>query len=280
MGSHLQRVVLAFVVAGLSVSGCARDPAPGTPAAAAEGERLMRHMSATLAGTTAFRFTTAEILDIALPSGDRREVRLARTVTVRRPNAMSFELHGSSGTALDVAAFYDGRTVSLRGDANKVWARTSVPGNLDDMLDDIARRYGLPVSIADVIYASPYDAFIGRTTKGGFVGRETIEGVACAQLAYSDAFVDVRVWIPSSGQPLPRRVELGYKQGTGVVKTRIDYTKWDLQPQIADSMFSFQPDPAFTQIDIAQFAASLTSGAQPSAPAAPVVPAASNPAKR
>lgn len=38
------------------------------------------------------------------------------------------------------------------------------------MLDDVARRYSLPVPIADVVYSVPYDAFIGRNTKGGFVG--------------------------------------------------------------------------------------------------------------
>ncbi len=35
---------------GLATAACSRDPAPGTPAAAAEGERLMRKMSVNQPG--------------------------------------------------------------------------------------------------------------------------------------------------------------------------------------------------------------------------------------
>ena len=73
----------------------------------------------------------------------------------------------------------------------------------------------MPVPFADVVYGVPYEAFVGPSTKGGFVGRETIDGVACAHLSYADAHVGVEVWIPSSGQPLPRRVELVYKRVSG-----------------------------------------------------------------
>jgi len=177
MHRSLRRTLLALTVAVLAAPACSRDPAPGTPAAAAEGERLMRQMSDTLARASAFRFQTAESLDQIGPSAGR-VLRFTRAATVRRPDAMFFEVDGSGDTAIDVSAYYDGRAVSLRDNARGTWAQTTVPGTLDEMLDDVARRYGLPVPIADVVYSVPYEAFIGRDTKGGFVGRETIAGVS------------------------------------------------------------------------------------------------------
>jgi hypothetical protein len=265
MKSKMRTAVVAAVVLCLAIlsAGCSRDPKPGTPEAAAEGERLMRQMSDTLARLPGFRFATAESLEQIGSPTERRVFRFSRTVTVRRPNAMFFELHGAAGTVVDVAAYYDGRTVSLRDNTHGVWAQTAVPGTIDEMFDDIARRYSVPVPIADVVYSVPYEAFIGRSTKGGFVGRETVDGVRCARLAYTDDFVDVRVWIPSSGQPLPRRVELVYKQAPGAPTARIDFTSWDLTPQIADGTFTFQPGEAAKQIPLEQFTSRLLSGGQP-----------------
>jgi len=259
---------LVWAVLILATPACSRDPRPGTPAAAAEGERLMRQMSDTLAGVPAFRFSTVESLDTVGPPSQRQVLRFTRTVTVRRPDALYFELHGSAGTALDVIAYYDGRTVSLRNDIDRVWAQTAVPGTLDQMLDDVARRYSLPVPIADVVYSVPYEAFIGRNTKGGFVGRETIDETACAHLAYTDEFVDVGVWIPASGQPLPRRVELVYKRAPGAPKARIDFTSWDLSPQIAEGTFRFTPGGAATQVAFEDLTARLLSGGRVPGPAA------------
>jgi hypothetical protein len=248
------------------MAACARDPAPGTPAAAAEGERLMRKMSDTLAAASAFRFTTKESLEpIAGSSG--RVLSFSRAMTVRRPSAMAFELEGSADTPADVSAFYDGASVALRDNRNGIWARTAAPGTLDEMLDDIARRYGMPVPIADVVYSVPYEAFIGRTTKGGFVGRETIDGVSCARLDYGDEFVDVRLWIPSRGQPLPKRLELVYKQAPGAPKARIDFEGWDLAPKIDEGAFAFPAGDAAKQVPFEQFTAAMLSRGEPPSPA-------------
>ena len=228
----------------------------------------MRQMSDVFAKASVFSFTTAESFELIGPSGERRVLHFFRSVTIRRPNAMFFELHGSAGTALDVAAYYDGRTVTLRGDANKVWAQATVPGTLDDMLDDVSRRYSLPVPFADVAYSAPHEAFIGPATTGGFTGRETIDGVQCVALMYSDALLDLRIWIPSSGQPLPRRVEIGYKQVRDVPKAVINFTNWNLQALATDAMFAFQPVTGFTRIELPEFVAGLLEGGQPSASAA------------
>lgn len=280
MRERLRAILLLSAAAALSAAACSRDPAPGTPAAAAEGERLMRQMSDTLAKAPVLRFATAETLESPGPPSERRVFRFSRTVTVRRPDALFFEVHGTGDMAIDMAAYYDGKTVSLRDDLRRVWAQTAVPGTLDEMLDDVSRRYAFPVPFADSVYSVPYEAFIGPRTTGGFVGRETIDGVGCAHLSYADDLVGVDVWIPSSGQPLPRRVELAYKRVSGAPKARLDFKSWDLTPRVADPTFRFQPDPAATRIAFEQFVPMELSGGQPTSPASPGLPASGDAASR
>ncbi len=200
-------------------------------------------------------------------------MHFSRRVTARRPNGLLFELHGSGGTELEVAAYYDGETVSLRGDVGKVWAQTDVPGTLDEMLDDVARRFSLPVPVADVVYSSPYDAFLGGNARGGFVGRETIDGVECAELAYADAFVEVRIWIPTSGPALPRRLKLVYKQVPGKPISQMTFTSWNLDIEVADETFTFQPPQDYRRISVEEFVAGHGSGGA----AAPAPPGAVDP---
>jgi hypothetical protein len=271
---------LSAAVVVLSAAACSRDPAPGTEAAAAEGGRLMRQMSDTLARARVLQFATSESLEGPGPPSVRRVFRFSRSVTVRRPDAMYFELKGTGDTAVDLTGYYDGRTVSLRDNLHGVWTQTAVPATLDEMLDDVARRYSLPVPIADVVYSVPYDAFIGPNTRGGFVGRETIDGVECAHLSYADAHVGVQVWIPSSGQLLPRRVELVYKRVLGEPKARMDFTRWDLAPQVADSTFTFRPGAGSTTVAFEQFVAGQLFGGHYAIPAPPAAPGAGAAAPR
>ena len=160
--------------------------------------------------------------------------------------------------------------MSLRGDVGKVWAQTEVPGTLDEMLDDVARRFSLPVPVADVVYSSPYDALLGGNAKGGFVGRETIDGVECAELAYDDAFVEVRIWIPMSGPALPRRLKIVYNQVPGKPISQMTFTSWNLDIEVAEETFTFQPPQDYRRISVEEFVAGHGSGgaASPAPPGA------------
>ena len=251
--------LLTCVAVVLFITACSRDPKPGTPEAAAAGDRYMRSMSDTLAHSQSFAFETSERIEVFATSGQKRELRFTRKVSVRRPNALFFDLHGEGDTAFDIAAYYDGQTLTLSEKPGGDWAQTTVPGSLDGMLDDVARRFDLPVPIGDVVYSSPYDAFIGSNSKGGFVARETIDGVSCAKLDYADDLVDVRLWLPTSGPTLPRRIEIAYKKAATPLVSQLNFTSWKLDVPVADAMFTFQPPASHDKIEFGDFVTMLDS---------------------
>ena len=261
---------LACVAAALFIAACSQAPKPSTPEPkpdpAVAGERLMRSMSDTLAKANSFSFDTSEQLEVIAPSGEKRVVHFTRKVIVRRPNALFFELHDNDGKPLEVDAYYDGRTVTLNEKANDKWTQTTVPGTLDEMLDDVMKRFGLPVPIGDVVYSSPYDAFIGSSTKGGLVGQETIDGVLCSKLDYADDLVQVRLWLPTVGQALPRRLELVYKKAPAPLTTQLNFSNWNLDVPVNDSTFAFQPQQGKAPIAFGDFTSGLVKRLVPSAP--------------
>jgi len=123
----VRQQLVCVAMTALLATACSRDPRPGTEEEEAVGERLMRQMSDTLANAQAMSFATTEMLEGVRPNGEKSTSHFSRRVTVRRQNGLFLELHGSGGTELEVAAYYDGKTLSLQSDVRKVWAQTEVP---------------------------------------------------------------------------------------------------------------------------------------------------------
>ena len=255
--------LLACVVFALFMTACSQNPQPGTPEATATGEGLMRSMSDTLAHSKAFTFETTERIEIITPSGEKGALHFTRKVAVRRPNALFFELHGEDNKAFDIAACYHDRTLMLSDKLDGTWAQTMVPGTLDEMLDDVIRKFGLPVPIGDVVSSSPYDAIVGSSARGGLVAWETIDLVPCAKLNYADAFVEVRLWLPRSGPPLPHRLEIAYRQAPVPLVAQLNFTNWELNRQVTDATFACQPPAGRDPVEFRDLVSTLVSRSLP-----------------
>ena len=119
-------LLFACVAVTLSITACSRTPKPGTPEAAAEGARFMRSMSDTLARAKAFTFETSERFELSPAGGEKRLQHFTQKVTVRRPNGLFFEIHEQGNTALEVAAYYDGQTLTLSQKPDLMGDRTSL----------------------------------------------------------------------------------------------------------------------------------------------------------
>jgi hypothetical protein len=128
------------------------------------------------------------------------------------------------------------------------------------------------------MYKSPYDAYLGKNSKGGFVSRETIDGVSYAVVEYADDLVGVKLWIPSSGHALPRRLELTYKKSPMPLTSKVDFTNWKLDVPVTDAMFAFQPPAGGSTVAFADFVDGMLGGTATSTGAsganAPATPAA------
>ena len=108
-------------------------------------------------------------------------MRTTRRLVVRRPDRLALQVTGD----IDLRGWYDGQKLTFVSDQQKVWARVNGAPTIDDTLDRLADRLAMPMPMADFLYSSPFEALIGTKSAGGYVGRETIDGVPCVHVAYS-----------------------------------------------------------------------------------------------
>ncbi len=232
-----RHIGICIAVAGVSclLLGCG-DGKPKTEAEKlARGRELVEAMSARLASATALTVSTREVRDVIRESGEKETLSFTDAITVRRPDRFHAKATGEKRT---VEAWYDGKNVILAVHSDKVFAQAPMPETIDRTLDAVAERYGFVLPVADLFYSSAAKALLTDTTRGGYAGREAIEGVDCYHLAFQDTGVDWEIWFPVEGDPLPRRLKATQKERQGKPVADVIFTAWNLNASAPDATFT------------------------------------------
>ena len=248
------RVAVWLMAAGsLVMGGCSSDPT--TPEAKlARGKEIIRKMSARLAGASAMSVTSEQVRERVRRNGEKEAKTVSHELLMRRPDRVWFK---ATGDEQDREGWYNGKEFTLVGHRDKVFARAPMPETIDRAIDVVSERYGIIVPMGDLIYSSPEKALIGPKTTGGWAGREDVDGVSCDHLAFQDVGADWQIWIPASGDPLPKRLQMTFKKRRGEPTTRIAFKEWNLAPQVADAAFAKEVPAGYEGIAMIQRASIL-----------------------
>jgi hypothetical protein len=262
MTSLLQRtpllVMAVVVVAGI---GCNRQQALSPEAARAKGDALLREMSKNMSALQTFAYTVDERRQN--PGGANGERRATRHVTVRRPNAFTFTGKGDAG---ETVGWYDGKQLTVVSHRDRVWARGPMPPTLDEALDFLAAEYDVQIPSSDLLYSSPYDAFMTKDTTGGWVDTQEVGGRSCEHLAYQQPVVDWELWL-TADRSLPCQLKVTYKQTPGQPSTTVTYRGLE-QPQVTDDTFKPHVPEGYERIKILRHATVIDPKLDEPAPAA------------
>ncbi|HEY7160806.1 MAG TPA: DUF2092 domain-containing protein [Acidobacteriota bacterium] len=232
--------IFSFLVL-IYVSGSAFSENPD----AKKGDALLKEMSQKLAAARLFSFSTTEFHDRLRPTGKRVQINVTRDVLVRRPNGFWTKYKGDR----DFEFWYDGKQLTGISNEKKIYIQHEMPPTLDETLDMLAARLNIDLPMSDLLYSSPYEAFIDNQTHGGFVGKEIIAGSSCSHLSYSATAVDWQLWINEKSS-LPCQLQLTYKTDKGNSNYKITFSKWNLKPEMKSDVFASKIPDGYVRIPI------------------------------
>jgi hypothetical protein len=223
-------------VALLTLGACSGQRDPKTPdEASTRGDELLRKMSDTLRVAPALSVTISESHERGRQNGQKEPYTLKREVVLRRPDRLWSHTTGSDNR--DIKVTYDGKTVTVVGAEQKVYATIKAPATLDETLDFVDQRYGLHVAAADFLYSAPYNSFADSQAGGGWVRRTTVAGKACDEVSYTLKAVDFTLSVTTAEPTLPCEAQITYKEEPGQPVTRLAFSNWNLRAQPEDSQF-------------------------------------------
>jgi hypothetical protein len=238
MNASSKALILLFGVACAGTACGSRPAAPADPATPAErrlaGDSLMKQLSTTIAGAPEIAFTSEEIGSRTTRNGQRHTLRYTRELSLRRPGSLYFVMKGER----DLEVFYQDSKVTLVSHKDKVFAEFPTTATLDETVDVISYRYGIPMPVGELLTLDPSASLLTSETTGGWSGREAIDGVPCIRLSWQEPRVDWSIWIEERAPGLPRKLEVSHKAHKAQPATTIVFKSWNLTPQIATAVFT------------------------------------------
>ena len=207
--------------------------------------KILKRMTDYLGSLQQFSVHTQNTVEELLDTGQRGDIDVAATVSIKRPNKLHAE---RKGELISQAFYYDGKTLTLYNPSDKVYATEPVPGTIENALDFARESLGLIIPASDLIYRDAFRLLMQYVTFATVVDQAVIGGVKCDHLVFSGPGVDFQVWVAATGRPLPRKYVVTDPGIAGRLSVTSVMSDWNVAPALADARFAFAPPRGVNRI--------------------------------
>ncbi len=243
-GPVLKRLIIAIWAIAVVMPTPANEPTAST--APTDPRLYFDHMAHFLSSAQQFQTTARMGYDVVQESGQKIEFSERHRITIARPDRLRLEIQKSNGEKGSV--IFDGKKITAYSSTHNVYAEAEKRGDLDALLVYFLRDLKMRLPMA-LLFRSDFPEEIERRLVNlEFVEVSEITDVPCVHLAGRTDQVDFQIWIPRSGDPLPRRLTITYRNEEGHPKFWADFKDWNLTPSIGSADFSFTPTAATERI--------------------------------
>ena len=211
-----------------------------------EADRLLKATCANLAAAKAFSFK-AEVWDDTVVAGHKVATTKTVEAQVRRPDRVRMEVQSPKRSR---GFWYDGKSLTLLDRAGNLYGTVPVPDSIDKVLDAANDKYGINFPLEDLLVNDPYASTSAAIKGGAYFGKVNVLGTPCQQIAFSTDKVDWQLWIQEGPNPLPRTLDITYKQEDTAPQFTAIFSDWKLKSGLPDKTFVFTPPKGAAKIDI------------------------------
>jgi hypothetical protein len=196
---------------------------------------LLKAMSHKLATAKSFKFRARDTIEAPGGSGQLLNFFADSEVAVVRPDKVSVKVRGD---APPFDFYFDGTKMTVYEPTAKLYASEDAPKTIDELLPSAAKRAGLLLPFADVLYADPYAALTQGMTSAFYAGHSVIGGAKCEHLAVAAPGIEWQIWIDAKTS-LPCLVMGSMHDVQGAPRFSVAFSDWELDAPLAHHPFSF-----------------------------------------
>ncbi len=230
-----------YTVPGFAAESSASNAA-GSPV---DARAMLMRMGEFLAQAKQFSVNVQSGYDSLQETGQKIEFQESRKITLVRPDRIRVDVDRSDGDKGLV--LFDGQEITVFSPKDKLFAKASKPGDVDNAIRYLLAELGVRMPLA-MMFTTNLPAELERRVQSvEFVEENRNMAVQCVHLAARAEGVDFQVWIPSTGDPLPRRVIITYKDAPGQPQFWANL-EWNLSPDTPEGFFAFTPAEGVNRI--------------------------------
>ena len=224
-------------------------PAPA-PAPILEQQALdrLKQMSEKLAAAKAFTWRSRSAVEVPSKTGQFLTFFAHSQVALERPNKLRAIV---TGDVPNFHFYYDGSNVSAFDPEKNVYALSSAPGTIDEMLPFVMDKAGIHFPTGDLLYSDPYAVMTKGLTHAIVVGPTTVDGVRCEHFAFRAPGINWEIWIDSGKSGLPKRLAATYTEVENFPRFLVEFSDWNLEPKLGKGQFVFKKPANAKQVELA-----------------------------
>jgi len=237
LGFRMAPAWLALGALSLSsiISMDVRAQAPAVDPAAT---RILKRMTDYMGSLKEFSVHTQNTIEDLLAPGERIDLEVSATVTIKRPNKLLTE---RKGDLVSQNFYYNGKTLTLYDPTLKVYATEPAPGTLAGVLDYARETLGLVIPASDMVYPNAYELLMKDVSAAKVIGKTTIGGVKCDHLLFRRPGVDFQVCIADGKQPLPVKLVVTDTGTPELLSVTTMIRDFKTALDVPDARFNFVP---------------------------------------
>lgn len=237
--------ILVVVIFCCVTVAIAKDEKPA-PVSPQEARAILLRMTEFLAKANSYSMTVRGSYDVHQKSGQKIEFSELRKIAVARPDHLRVDVEESSGDRQML--LFDGKELTVVTPGSNVYARTPLPGTLDDAVNYLIANLGMRLPFSILLKTTAPKELDQKTQTIDYVEKTTIFGAPAHHLVGRTASVDYQIWIADGDRPLPQRLVLTYRKDKGQPQFRAQFSAWNLSAEMPASLFEFVPTEGMHKI--------------------------------
>jgi hypothetical protein len=203
-------------------------------------------MSDDLAALNSFTFKARSVMEVVTKQGQKIQGLAEQTIAIQRPNKLRADRMGPLGGG---TIYYDGKTISIYGKRENLYATSPAPATLDETIDFARDKLSLDAPGADLLYSDVYSALMEDVVSGKYLGMDPVGNRMCHHLAYRGHETDWQLWVEDGPRALPCRYVITSKRETGSPEFSVSMYDWQFDQAFEPGTFAFTPPPDAGKID-------------------------------
>jgi len=211
-----------------------------------EPANLLKGMSDYVKSQAAISFTYDANLEVVTGEKQKLDLASSGTLALRRPDLLRTT---RTGGFADLESTFDGKTLSILGKNMNAYTRIAIPGDLDNLINQLKDTYNRPLPAADLLLSDPFTALMADVVDVKDLGSGVVGGMECDHLAFRNKDVDWQIWISQGSNPRPCRYVITTTAMQGSPEYSIQIGNWKTGVEVTDKNFEFQPPQGAQQID-------------------------------
>jgi hypothetical protein len=157
-------------------------------------------------------------------------------VYMKAPDKLLVNRSGDNGKK---DLYYDGKKFTYYSADKNQYADTKAPQTIMEAIDSISAVYGVDFPAADIFYEDFVDDVMSKSDILVYLGLTDINGRECFHIAGRNSDLTYQIWILTDGTFLPGKIAINYVTEAGSPQYEAEFTEWNTNPDLQDSMFNF-----------------------------------------